>query len=181
MKDLYGVVSGRFQPLHIGHMEYILEGLNFCDHLIVGVTNPDPSLTSKHQSNPERSMPNANPYTYWERKLMIERSLTERGVSLGNFSVVPCPISYPELIKYYLPKDPLVLITKYDEWGEHKHNLFSGLGYRVLVMWKRNLSDKVTTGTYIRNSIIAKDNNWKKFVPNAVHQIINELSLQKNI
>lgn len=36
-----GVVHGRFQPLHLKHMEYILAAKVRCRKLYIGVTNPD--------------------------------------------------------------------------------------------------------------------------------------------
>lgn len=39
----YGMIHGRFQPFHNGHLEYALAALSRCSHLIVGITNPDPS------------------------------------------------------------------------------------------------------------------------------------------
>ncbi|MHA1104206.1 MAG: hypothetical protein ACTSPN_00530 [Promethearchaeota archaeon] len=32
-----------------------MAGKKLCNHLIVGITNPDPSLTKDHDSNPHRS------------------------------------------------------------------------------------------------------------------------------
>ena len=37
-RDTLGVVMGRFQGLHLGHMEYLLAGAQRCEHLLVGVT-----------------------------------------------------------------------------------------------------------------------------------------------
>jgi cytidyltransferase-like protein len=39
-------VHGRFQPFHYGHLEYTLAALACCDHRIIGITNPDPSLVT---------------------------------------------------------------------------------------------------------------------------------------
>ena len=36
-----GVVHGRFQPLHLKHMEYILAAKMRCRKLYIGITNPD--------------------------------------------------------------------------------------------------------------------------------------------
>lgn len=35
-----GVVHGRFQPLHLKHMEYILAAKMRCQKLYIGITNP---------------------------------------------------------------------------------------------------------------------------------------------
>ena len=36
-----GVVNGRFQVLHLKHMEYILAAKMRCRKLYIGLTNPD--------------------------------------------------------------------------------------------------------------------------------------------
>ena len=36
-----GIVNGRFQVLHLKHMEYILAAKMRCDKLYIGITNPD--------------------------------------------------------------------------------------------------------------------------------------------
>ncbi len=40
----FGVIHGRFQILHNDHMRYLLAGKERCEHLVVGITNPDPTL-----------------------------------------------------------------------------------------------------------------------------------------
>jgi len=42
-----GVIHGRFQVLHNDHLKYLMEGMALCDHLVVGITNPDPILTGE--------------------------------------------------------------------------------------------------------------------------------------
>ena len=39
-----GVIHGRFQLLHNDHLKYLLAGKKRCEHLVVGITNPDPAL-----------------------------------------------------------------------------------------------------------------------------------------
>ena len=36
-----GMIHGRFQPLHNGHLAYLEAAAERCDHLFVGITNPD--------------------------------------------------------------------------------------------------------------------------------------------
>ena len=58
-----GVIHGRFQGLHLGHIEYLLEGKKRCKFLYIGVTNPDPNLTKENINDTKRSMPEENPFT----------------------------------------------------------------------------------------------------------------------
>ena len=36
-----GVINGRFQVLHLKHMEYILAAKMRCNKLYIGISNPD--------------------------------------------------------------------------------------------------------------------------------------------
>ena len=78
-----GIIHGRFQILHNDHMKYLLAGKEMCEHIIIGITNPDPFLTRDHKSNPHRSTNLNNPLTYYERMVMIRESLLERELKLS--------------------------------------------------------------------------------------------------
>ena len=175
-----GVIHGRFQPLHLGHMEYILAGKNRCQQLVIGIANPDPNVTIRHQANPARSLPSSNPFTYYERMLMIKNSLLEAGVSRHDFEIVPFPINYPQILKYYVPMDARFFVTIYDDWGKAKVNMLTKLGLDIEVMWERNLAQRLTTGTEIRK-LIAKGDAWEHLLPFGAVKIINELGLKERV
>jgi len=176
-----GVVHGRFQPLHIGHLEYFLAAKKKCDFLIVGITNPDPSLTKDDKTNPHRSLDTSNPFTYFERYTMIKESLLETGLKRDEFDIVPFPINFPDLIKYYVPTEKSVFyITIYDEWGWKKKQLLESIGVKVEVLWVKKESEKSTTGTEIRKRI-REGNDWKELVPPAVYRLIKEWKLDEKL
>ena len=87
-----------------------MAGKKLCKHIIVGITNPDPTLTKAHDSNPHRSTLIANPLTYYERYVIVRESLLEIGLELSEFSIVPFPINVPELLKYYAPMDEVFFL-----------------------------------------------------------------------
>ena len=47
-----GVIHGRFQVPHNDHLRYLLAGKALCRHLVVGLTNPDPSLPTERGQVP---------------------------------------------------------------------------------------------------------------------------------
>jgi nicotinamide-nucleotide adenylyltransferase/phosphinothricin biosynthesis protein PhpF len=143
-----GVAHGRFQPLHLGHLEYLLASKAQCKVLVVGITNPDPYLTVFEPTDANRGDPTANPYTYYERYLMIEGALTASGVPRNEFRIVPFPHGFPERLRCYAPPDARYFTTIYDAWGEAKLERLRGLGLDVAVLWRRDA--KVTTGSEIR-------------------------------
>jgi cytidyltransferase-like protein len=175
-----GVIHGRFQPPHKGHLEYLLAGKEKCDFLYIGIANPDPGLTAANSSNPQRSLPNSNPFSYWERLLMLREAMLEAGVSRQAFEIVPFPINYPKLIKYYVPSDATFFVTIYDEWGHEKVKVLRSLGITVDIMWERPMSDRLTTGTEIR-SLMKKQEPWQHLVPNAVFSVVKQLNLEFKI
>ena len=180
MKDKLGVVHGRFQLIHNEHMKYILAGKERCDHLIIGICNPDITLTKYSDASPHRSQAESNPFTYYERLQMIQGAILESGITLDEFDIVPFPINYPELIFNYVPYNAKFYMTIYDEWGIEKKKMLEDIGYDVEVMWNRDISEKALSGTYVRNCI--KENlNWDQYVPQFVYQYIKQRNLDDRI
>lgn len=173
-----GVIHGRFQLLHNDHLKYLLAGKNRCRHLVVGITNPDPTLTKTDSADSHRSAPGANPLTYWERYQMVRAALTENGLSWDEFSIVPLPINFPELYKYYVPLDATFFLTIYDEWGEKKLEMFNALGLATEVLWRRPVTQKGLSATSVRRRIIA-DDAWQERVPASVAQLVEQWGLRE--
>ncbi len=50
LKPRYGMIHGRFQPFHNGHLEYLLAALERCETLIIGITtdHATPSAWTNH-------------------------------------------------------------------------------------------------------------------------------------
>lgn len=180
MRDILGVIHGRFQLLHNEHMKYILAGKKRCEHLIIGICNPDISLTKYADANPHRSQAISNPFTYYERLQMIQGSMLEYGIALDEFDIVPFPINYPELIFSYVPQDAKFYMTIYDEWGVEKKKMLEKIGCNVEVMWQRDISEKVLSGTDVR-SCIRDDMDWEQYVPQFVYRYIKQNCLDKKI
>jgi len=168
-----GVIHGRFQILHNDHIKYLMAGKKLCKHLIVGITNPDPSLTKHHDSNPHRGTPIANPLSYYERYVMVETALLEQGLNFMEFSVVPFPINVPELIKYYVPVDEIFFLTIYDDWGRQKKQFFETLGLKIHILWEVSLENKGLSSSDIREAMI-NDKQWEHFVPKSAVRLMKE-------
>ncbi|MFX1571659.1 MAG: nicotinate-nucleotide adenylyltransferase [Promethearchaeota archaeon] len=175
-----GVIHGRFQVLHNDHIKYLLAGKEFCEHLIIGITNPDPSLTKYSKTNPHRSTPLSNPLTYYERYVMVQAALLEQGLSLSEFSIVPFPINVPELIKYYVPIDAIFFLTIYDDWGRQKKKYFESLGLKIHVLWEVPLEKKGLSSRDIRESMI-KGEPWEHLVPKSVVKYMKEWKIARKL
>jgi nicotinamide-nucleotide adenylyltransferase len=175
MEDI-GVIHGRFQVLHNDHLRYLLAGAGKCRRLVVGITNPEPSLTEEDPADPERSDPAANPLTYWERYTMVRAVLTASGVAESDLSVVPLPINFPDRFRFYVPLDALFFLTIYDEWGRRKRDRFRELGLRTNVLWELPPEEKGITGREVRRRMIAGE-PWAEMVPPETARLAREWGL----
>lgn len=175
-----GVIHGRFQVIHYDHMQYLSAGRAHCRHLVIGITNPDPQTTRHDQADPQRSQPQSNPLSYYERYRIVRAACMEQAWGPETFSIVPFPINEPELYRYYVPMDALFLMTIYDDWGERKLQLFKSLGLRTHVLWRKPRSEKGMTSIEIRQRIAAGE-HWDHLVPRAAAQLMREMGLTEKI
>jgi len=175
-----GVIHGRFQVLHNDHIKYLMAGKKLCKFLVVGITNPDPSLTRDSDANPHRSTPLANPLTYYERYLMTQAALLEQGLRLTEFSIVPFPINVPELIKYYVPLDAIFFLTIYDDWGRQKKDYFQSLGLKIHVLWEVPLEQRGLSSSDIRD-LMRKGEKWEHLVPKSTAKLMKQWNVTKRL
>jgi nicotinamide mononucleotide adenylyltransferase len=159
-----GVVHGRFQIFHNDHLKYVQAAKTRCRHLIVAITNPDPTLTRFDPADPDRSSPTRNPLSYYERYRIIKQALQVQGWGPEEFSIVPLPINFPDLYQYYVPLTATFFLTIYDDWGERKLQMFQSLGLTTEVLWRQPLSEKGLTGTGIRRLMVSQE-DWRHLVP----------------
>ena len=82
MTETTGVIHGRFQVLHNDHLKYIMAGKMRCNHLVVGITNPDPILSKEDSADLQRSLAINNPLTYFERYSMVRLVLMEADLKI---------------------------------------------------------------------------------------------------
>jgi nicotinamide-nucleotide adenylyltransferase len=168
----YGMVHGRFQPFHAGHLEYALSAFQRCDHLIVGITNPDPSLIVPEPSDPERHLPAANPFTFFERQWMVRAALAEAGCDAQRVSVVPFPIHHPECWRFYCPPGVTQFVRLFSAWGREKVERFQAMGWPVVVLDEG--VTKQVSGTEVRRRL-QMGQGWEELVPAAVARILKEI------
>lgn len=180
MENKIGIIHGRFQILHNGHMEYLLEGMNRCEYLLIGITSPDSNYTKYTAANPHRSLGSSNPLTYYERFEMIRLAMLECSVPRENFDIVPFPINVPEKLFNYVPNNGKFLMTLYDEWSREKYEILSSLGCEIDVMWERTNEQKVTSGSEVRVKIISGE-PWEMLVPKSVYRFIKTNEIDKRI
>ena len=167
----WGCVHGRFQPFHRGHLEYALLAKERCRRLLVGITNPDPSRVTPEAANARRHTVESNPFTYFERALMVRDSLLSEGLEARKFVVAPFPVQEPELCHYYVPEGTVHFVRVYSRWEEEKVRRLRAHGLVVEVLGRAD--EKAVSGTEIRR-LIRAGLAWEHLVPAAAVPVIRD-------
>jgi len=165
-----GMVHGRFQPLHNGHLAYLRAAAERSASLFVGITNPDRRTMRPEADDPARHLPESNPFTYTERLLMIAAAADEAG--LRGVRIIPFPITEPDLWDDYVPRDVVHFLRLFSPWGDTKLDRLKGRGYRTEILDAPE--GKQVSGEQVR-AAIRGGADWRRMVPLAVARIIDEL------
>lgn len=170
----FGIVMGRFQPIHLGHAEYLRAAKERCSRLVIGITNPDLRDLMSTPEDPARSASDNNPYTYYQRSAMIEAACLGDGWDPADFTVVPAPINDLERLPQYLPPvaESTFYVTIYDDWGEAKKRKLQDLGYHVVTLWRRTMQERLTSGTWIRAQLRSGSDEWPQYVAPQVAELV---------
>ena len=161
-----GMIHGRFQPFHNGHLEYLRGAAARCDAVFVGITNPDPRRVREEPSDPLRHLPESNPFTYTERLLMIEAVAEEEGLRVH---VIPFPVNEPELWRAYVPDGVTQYLRLFSAWGGEKRERLTDAGYEVVVLDEG--AEKEISGREVRQAL-REGGEWEPLVPPAVARVI---------
>lgn len=171
-----GSAHGRFQPLHKGHLEYLLAAKERCDFLWVGITQFDvhdlkPSPKDRHREDPAN-----NPLTYDERVEIVTEALMDEGIRRNEFKIIKFPVESPEILNEVLPINIPIFTTVYDDWNRYKIEALRKRGYKVIVLWERK--EKVFDGIEVRRLIREGDPKWRELVPPATIRALERYNIQ---
>ncbi len=146
---------GRFQPFHKAHLKDIKDILKKADEIIIGIG-------SSQYSNTED-----NPFTFEERKKMIELTLKCERIKDYRIIAIPDIHNHSKWVKHVeslVPKFDIVF-TKND----FTEDLFEKAGYKVEML------DEVEgiSATKIRK-MIKNNENFEELVPKSVSEYLKE-------
>lgn len=164
-----GMIHGRFQPFHVGHLEYLHLALERSESLIVGITNPDPFQIAPEDTSAHRHHAEANPFTFFERLSMIRDTLLEEGVPLERVAIIPFPVNLPERWRYYVPPEAHHFVRVFSAWEQTKVDRLAEAGYAVEVLSPG--AAKQVEATEVRRRL-ATGEDWRALVPPAVARVI---------
>ena len=166
------MIHGRFQPFHNGHLEYMRGAAERSDELWVGITNPDPARILPEASDPERHLPESNPYTYDERLLMVKAAAADLGLDPSRIHVIPFPVNEPELWSAYVPAGVTQYLRLFSAWGGEKQERLAAAGYEVVILDQG--AEKEVSGTDVREAL-RSGGDWESLVPPGVARVLREL------
>ncbi len=178
-KQPLGSAHGRFQPLHKGHLEYLLASKELCEFLYVGITQFDVSSLCESPADTHRQHAVNNPLTYFERLEMITEGLLDAGLHRSEFSVIPFPIEQPSSLYNYLPITVPVFTTICEPWNRYKVKILEEAGYEVTVLWERE--KKLYEGVQVRWEILNGIPDWKERVPSATVRAVERYNIRERL
>lgn len=166
-----GMIHGRFQPFHNGHLEYLRGAAVRSEEVFVGITNPDPTRIKEEPNDPLRHLPESNPFSYVERLLMVKAVAADEGI---HAHVIPFPVNEPELWAAYVPHGVTQYLRLFSEWGGTKLERMREAGYEVVILDEG--ADKEISGAEVR-AAMREGRDWEELVPRGVARVIKSLSV----
>src|SRR5437763_15036979 len=169
METQRGMIHGRFQPFHNGHLEYLRGAAERSDEVWIGITNPDPTRVKEEASDPLRHLPESNPWSYAERLLMVKAAAADADIDVH---VIPFPVNEPELWPAYVPDGVTQFIRHFSEWGGTKIERLREAGYDVVVLDEG--AEKWVSGADVRRAM-REGVEWETLVPPGVARVVRAL------
>jgi nicotinamide-nucleotide adenylyltransferase len=161
-----GLMMGRFQPFHLGHLDLAKQILDQCDEVIVAITSAQFNYLEK------------DPFTAGERMEMIHNSLKESSLDLNRCFVVSIENQFNIATWASYLKSALPHFDKVYSGNDYVSMLLADSDIQVVkpVFLDRNQFN----ATKIRSMIIS-DENWKDSVPNAVHEFLTKINAKNRL
>lgn len=157
-----GLMLGRFQPFHNGHLALAKQILDECDELVIVIGSAQFNFIEK------------DPFTAGERISMIHGSLAEAGADLSKCYIIPVPnddnnARWLAYLRSMLP--PFHVLYSGNEFVKH---LALSQEPRLTIRSPRFSKRDQYNATYIRGLIVA-GKPWKQLVPPAAGKEIERL------
>ena len=159
-----GLLIGRFQPFHLGHLDAVLFGLSRAENLFIGIG-------SSNKSNERR-----NPFSAEERTEMIISSIESSMIDRLKIFDIPDVDNHE---KWTFEIDQIV--PKYDvvfSNDEFTKTLFGKRGIDVITVTLKEREK--FSGTNIRQ-LITDNENWHDLVPKGTQSVLEKINANQRL
>ena len=161
-----GLMMGRFQPFHLGHLELAKQILDQCDEVIIAITSAQFNYLEK------------DPFTAGERIEMIHNSIKESEIDLNRCFIVSIENQFNIATWASYLKSALPHFDKVYSGNDYVAMLLADSG--TTVVKPEFLDREQFNATKIRSMIIS-DQNWKESVPNAVYEFLTQIDAKNRL
>ena len=156
-----GLMTGRFQPFHNGHLALAKQILTECDELVVIIGSAQFNYIEK------------DPFTAGERVLMIHESLREAKADLSKCYVIP--VSNDENNARWIAylrsmAPPFQTLYSGNDFVKHLARSQGGVAIKSPKFSKK----EEYNGSNIRRLMLS-GNKWRELVPPAAARVIDEI------
>lgn len=159
-----GLLIGRFQPFHFGHLEAFRFALSKVDKLWIGIGSSNKPIAKN------------NPFTADERKEMILSSIDESISNQIQIFYIPDFENHSKWIENInsLVPDFDVIFTN----DELTQSLYSKRGKTTIPVPFKDR--EVLSGTNIRNKILS-DQDWQTMIPEGTKKVLKKIDANKRL
>ena len=156
-----GLMMGRFQPFHLGHLDLVRQILKECDEVVIAITSSQFNYLDK------------DPFTAGERIEMIHNSLKESDVDITRCMILAIENQFNIATWSSYLKSMLPQFDKVYSGNDYVKMLLADS--KIEVVHPVFLDREQYNATKIRSMIISGE-NWEKIVPSAVSEFIKKIN-----
>ncbi len=151
---------GRFQPFHNGHLKAIKWILKKYDNICIVIGSSNESHTS------------TNPFTFEERREMIEKTLTSKGISREKYEIIETPDDNDDKkwVESILEKTKIDMVYTGNIWTKRCFES-SKIPVKEHPMYEKIKLNGTKIRTFIKNK-----KPFNSLVPDEVKKIIKRLN-----
>ena len=161
-----GLIMGRYQPFHLGHMALAEQAMAECDDIIIAVTSAQYNYLEK------------DPFTAGERIEMVRNAMSESGADPGRYMILGLEnqhnvATWPSYLKVALPPFQRV---------------YSGNPYVAMLLGDQGIEvaqpkmlDRERFNATALRLMMAHGGDWRSRVPPAVARFIESVSGEDRI
>ena len=162
-----GLMMGRYQPFHLGHLDLAKQILEECDEVIIAITSSQFSYLQK------------DPFTAGERIQMIHNSLRDSSLDLTQCYIVALENQFNIATWASYLKSALPAFDKVYSGNDYVSMLLSDSD--IVVNKPQFLDRPQYNATNIRQMIIDDNGDWKTLVPTAVSELLVKINAKNRL